>query len=73
MDSEKATFVKIDKFESVVSALNVIKKRITEAQMTLDKINTLKQEEDSVVQKWTTDLNSVQAKVENLEVELRNE
>jgi hypothetical protein len=73
MDGEKSTFIKVDKFEAVVSALSVIKKRLAEAQTTLDKINMLKQEEDTTVQKWTADLNSVQTKVEGIESELMHE
>ena len=73
MDGEKPTFIKVDKFETVMNALSIIKKRLTEAQTTLDKINTLKQEEDLTVQKWAADLNSVQSKVENIESELLHE
>ena len=70
---DKTTFIKIDKFEAVTSALEAIKRRLSEAQTTLDKINALKQEEDITVQKWASELNTVQAKIDNIESELMNE
>ncbi len=73
MDGEKTTFIKIDKFDTVMSALSAIKKKIAEAKTTLEKINSLKHEEDAVVQKWEADLNAVQAKMDNIETELNTE
>jgi hypothetical protein len=70
---EKSTFIKVDKFETVMSALAVIKRKLMEAQATLDKVSELKQQEDITVQKWSADLQSVHAKVQNIESELTRE
>ncbi|HIH39267.1 TPA: hypothetical protein HA219_00885 [Candidatus Woesearchaeota archaeon] len=70
---EKSTFIKIDRFETAMSALSAIKKKLMEAQATLNKINEVKQEEDAAVQKWTSDLASVQSKIESVEAELMKE
>lgn len=70
---EKSTFIKVDKFDTVMSALSVIKRKLAEAQAELDKINNLKQEEDAAVQKWANDLSNVQMKVQSIESELMNE
>lgn len=73
MNGEKSTFIRVDRFESVMSALSAIKRKIAEAKATLGRINELKQEEDAAAQKWSNDLNSVQARVENIGTELDNE
>jgi len=73
MNGEKSTFIKIDKFETVTSALSVIKKKLMEAQVTLEKIDSLKKEEDAAVAKWSADLNAVQSKILNIESELIHE
>ncbi len=73
MDMEKSTFIKIDKFESAMGAISVIKKKLAEAQATLGKIQTLKQEEDAAVEKWQAELQSVEEKVHAVESELMNE
>lgn len=70
---EKPTFIKIDKFEAAASAIGAIKKKLAEAQVTLDKINALKQEEDLTVQRWASELNTVQTKIESIESELMSE
>ena len=70
---DKSTFIKVDRFEAAIAALNAIKRKLTEAQMTLDKINNLKQEEDFAVQKWSSDLSALQTKLENIESELLSE
>ena len=56
-----------------MSALSAIKKKLMEAQITLEKINAVKQEEDMAVQKWSADLAAVQSKLENVESELMKE
>lgn len=73
MNNEKQTFIKVDKFETVMDALNVVRRKLEEAKTTLDKINNLKQEEDATIVKWTADLASVQTKIDNIEKELTNE
>lgn len=70
---EKLTFIKIDKFETAMSALSAIRKKLAEAQATLDKINNLKLEEDAAMQKWSADLQALQAKTESIESELMSE
>jgi chromosome segregation ATPase len=69
----KSTFIKVDKYDDVMSALTVIKKKLSEAKQTLEKINSLKSEEEAAVQKWSSDLDNVHAKIETIESELREE
>ncbi len=73
MNGEKSTFIKIDKFETAMSVLLLVKKKLSEAQATLDKINSLKQEEDIAVEKWASDLASIKTKLDNIESELTSE
>ncbi len=73
MDGEKSTFIKVDKFDTIMSTLAIIRKKLKEAQANLENINILKQEEDITIQKWASDLNSVQAKLDNIESDLMNE
>ncbi|MEK6886986.1 MAG: hypothetical protein AABW88_04080 [Nanoarchaeota archaeon] len=70
---EKSTFIKIDRFETAMSALSAVKRKLMEAQVTLDKINAVKQEEDVAVQKWASDIAAVQSKLEGVESELMKE
>ena len=60
----------MDKFDSIINAITIIKKKLLDAKTNLAKINELKQEEDLAVQKWGAELDGVQSKVENIELEL---
>ncbi|MBN2421332.1 hypothetical protein JXB27_03580 [Candidatus Woesearchaeota archaeon] len=72
-EKEKSTFIKVDKFDTVVTAISVIRRKLNEAKMTLDKINSLKADEDSAVQKWSADLDAVEAKLNSVETKLSQE
>ena len=72
-EKEKSTFIKVDKFDTVVTAMSVIRKKLNEAKMTLDKINNLKAEEESAVQKWSADIDAVEAKLTAVETQLTQE
>ena len=70
---DKSTFIKVDKFDTVISAIAVVKKKLLEAKNTLDRINSLKEEEDMTVQKWSADLDSIGEKIIAMESELTKE
>lgn len=72
-EKEKSTFIKVDKFDTVVTAISVIRRKLNEAKMTLDKINSLKADEDAAVQKWSSDLDAVEAKLNSVETQLSQE
>ncbi len=70
---DKSTFIKVDKFDTVMAAIAAVKKKLLEAKNTLNKINNLKEEEDAAAQKWAADLDSVKDKIEAIESELTKE
>jgi hypothetical protein len=72
-EKEKSTFIKVDKFDTVIAAMAVIKRKLGDARNTLDKINGLKQDEDAAVQKWANDLSAVEEKLSNIEMQLTRE
>ena len=67
MNGERPVFVKVDKYESVVSAVEVIRKKISEAKATLSKISDIKSTEDSELSKWDSELSDVENKVNIIE------
>jgi hypothetical protein len=64
---DKPVFIKIDKYENVVGAVNVIKKKIEQAKGTLSKLSDLKTQEDNELEKWSTELGNVENKIEVIE------
>ncbi len=64
---DRAIFVKVDKYDEVVSAVEVIRKKLNEAKTTLDKINELKSREDAELDRWSSELSNVESKIDAIE------
>ena len=60
---EKPIFVKIDAYEDIRDILNIIKKKISEARGTLDKIQQLRHEEEAELEVWNNEIEDVEKKV----------
>lgn len=63
-------FVKIDEYDEVVSLMETIKNKIDAAKTTLDKINQLKQEEDSQLQSWQSALLEIESRLKSIDQSL---
>ena len=61
---EMPVFVKIDDYKDVLDVVNIIKNKIVDAHKTLEKINELKNDEDSELEVWRNSLNEIERKVE---------
>ncbi|MFC1727856.1 hypothetical protein ACFLZ7_00115 [Nanoarchaeota archaeon] len=68
--TDKPVFIKIDKFENVVAAVEVIRKKINEAKTTLTKLSELKSQEDGELDKWSAELGDVENKIDVVETML---
>lgn len=60
---EKPIFVKIDAYEDIRDIINLIKKKITEARGTLDKIQQLRHEEEAELEMWQSEVEDVEKRV----------
>ncbi len=67
MDTERPIFIKVEKYEDIVNAVEVIRKKINEAKSTLAKINDMKTTEESELDKWSRDLTDVESKIDVIE------
>ena len=57
-------FIKVDDYESVLSLVKTISKKLDEAKETILKINDLKNEEDHQLEAWQNTLAEVEKKVD---------
>ena len=63
-------FVKIDDYKDILHILEMIKSKLNEAKETLENINELKNEEDSELELWGSNLNEIEKKIENIDKSL---
>ncbi|MDO8740286.1 MAG: hypothetical protein Q7J54_01785 [Candidatus Woesearchaeota archaeon] len=57
-------YVKIDEYKEVLDLLKIIRARLEEAKETLNRINELKNSEDSELEGWGGDIDEVERKID---------
>ncbi|PIN86332.1 hypothetical protein COV19_06015 [Candidatus Woesearchaeota archaeon CG10_big_fil_rev_8_21_14_0_10_44_13] len=67
---EKPIFVKIDAYEDIRDIINIVKKKISEARGTLDRIHQLCHEEESELEAWQNEVEDVEKRVSTIDKSL---
>ena len=60
-------FVKIDDYKDVIDVMDLIKRKITEARASLDRINNLKNDEDAELDLWKSTLDDIERRVNSVD------
>ena len=67
INKEMPVFVKIDDYKEVLDVIELMKNKIEQAKALISKINELKNEEDSELEAWKTNINEIEQKVDNID------
>jgi len=62
-EEEKPLFVKIDKYREVISTMNQIKSKLKDADEILAELNKIKRQEDSEIETWHSDIETIKSKL----------
>lgn len=62
--AEMPIYVKLDEYKDILDIMGLMKTRINEAKKIMGKINEIKNEEDSELELWKSELDEVDRKVE---------
>jgi len=63
-------FVKIDDYKGVLNMLDDIKSKLTEAKENIERIKSIRQEEDKEFEEWNNSLSEIEKRMENIDREL---
>lgn len=63
-------FIRIDKFEKAMDAFEKTKNKIAEIEKTLQEIKELKDQEESELENWTSELQTIKQQIEKVDVEI---
>lgn len=63
MADQTHVFVKIEEYKEVLAVMDLIKSKLEQAKTTLNKINEIKQQEDTALEHWKQGLEEVEKKV----------
>ena len=61
-EKETQLFIKVENYREVVELMRIIKRKIDEAKSTLEKIYTIKSEEDVKIEEWDDLLRDLEKK-----------
>jgi chromosome segregation ATPase len=61
--NESPIFVRVDEYKDFLDVIELIKGKIAEAKTTLQKINELKNSEDTEIEVWTNELEEINRKI----------
>lgn len=67
---EAPLFVKIDEYKEALDTISLIKSKLKEAKLILDKINEIKAKEDSEIEAWNNAIKEVEKKIEEIDSNL---
>jgi len=67
MRGEAQVFIKIENYKDVLDVLDLIKDRLGEAKRTLADINELKNDEDVELELWSSTLNEMEKRLEDID------
>ena len=60
-------FVKIEEYKDILDVLDLIKGKLAEAKRTLADINELKNDEDAELELWSSTLNEIENKLDDID------
>ena len=64
---EAPVFVKIEDYKDIMDILSLVKDRLEEAKRTLADINDLKNDEDSELSMWSSTIDEIEKKLDNID------
>jgi uncharacterized protein Yka (UPF0111/DUF47 family) len=67
INKEMPVFVKIDDYKEVLDVIELMKNKIEQAKSLIARINELKNEEDSELEAWKTNINEIEQKIDNVD------
>ena len=67
MERSEPIYVKIDEYQKVLDTIGIIKNKIQEAKMTLNRIEKLRYEENTEIDMWSSELREVEGKLKHID------
>lgn len=64
---EESVFIKLDDYKESLNLFEQLKGKIKEAEETLEKIEKLKEDEDTEIELWHNSIKEINKKIENID------
>ena len=60
-------FIKIDEYKDILDIIELLKLKVSQAQKTLEKIHSLKSQEDAELSSWQAGLGEIEHKIAEID------
>ncbi len=70
MGTNAPLFVKVEDYKGILSVLESLKDKLAEGKATLEKLQEIRREEDSEFAQWSTTLEEIEKRLDNIDREL---
>jgi len=60
---EMVVYVKLDEYKDIIEILGLTKSRLKQARYIIEKISEIKKDEDREIQKWSSELDEVEERI----------
>lgn len=64
MDRKPHLFVRIDDYKDTIDIITLLKKKVMDAKRILNSINSLKEEEDTEIEQWNSNIEEMENKID---------
>jgi hypothetical protein len=70
MEKQNPVFVKIDEYKDVLDIMDLIRNKVSEAKAIMGKITELKNQEDTELEYWSSELADIERKLDYMDKNL---
>jgi len=70
MDNEGTVFIKLDDYKDIVEIVGLAREQLAKAKAVLEKIESLKQQENSQIESWQISLVEIEKRMEDIDKKL---
>ncbi len=63
----RAVFVKLNEYKDIIELIDALKQKLVQAKSTLEKIRSLKTEEETEIELWESSLGEIDKKIANID------
>lgn len=66
-DDSMPIYVKVENYKDVLDLITIVKEKLNETKSLLNRLHELKAEEDAEIELWSSGVDEIEQKVENID------
>ena len=67
MNEKADVFIKIEEYKDILDIVKLLKEKLKEGKLVLSRLNEMKNQEDEELRTWSSELENIEKKIENID------